>query len=58
MKINLNLKLMIQTIVVLIGSTPGYTQGITYWHHFDDIITGYSVGAIIAFLVAKYVAKF
>jgi membrane-associated phospholipid phosphatase len=49
---------MIETIVVLIGLIPGYTQGMTYWHHFDDIITGYSVGAITAFLVAKYVAKF
>jgi len=57
MKTKLSFKLIIQLIILIIGLVPGYTQGINYWHHWSDIMTGYSVGAITAILVMKYVRK-
>jgi len=50
-------KPIVQLTFIIIGLIPGYTQGINYWHHWSDIMTGYSVGVIFAFLVTKYVAK-
>lgn len=47
--------LFLQTCVLIIGLIPGFTQGINYWHHWSDIATGYSVGALTAYLIINYI---
>ncbi|CAG2112158.1 unnamed protein product [Medioppia subpectinata] len=44
----------IQCIIFILGMIPGFTQGYIYWHHWSDIGTGYSVGALIAYLAINY----
>ncbi|XP_054152414.1 phospholipid phosphatase 1-like [Oppia nitens] len=54
LKLKTNWIYLTQLTVFIIGLIPGITQGINYWHHWSDIGTGYSVGAITAYLIINY----
>jgi len=38
----------VQFLLILIGMFPATSQGISYWHHWDDVLVGYGVGVAAA----------
>jgi phosphatidate phosphatase len=49
------LKSLIQFAVLLTGLYPGITQVNNYWHHYDDVLTGYLCGVTCALLNYQFV---
>lgn len=38
----------VQFLLILLGMFPAMSQGVSYWHHWDDVIVGYGVGILAA----------
>jgi hypothetical protein len=34
----------LQFFLILLGLFPAMSQGVSYWHHWDDVLVGYGVG--------------
>lgn len=39
---------VLQLLLILLGLLPGMSQGISYWHHWHDVLVGYAVGIVAA----------
>lgn len=41
---------VIQSIIIISGLYPGYTQATRYWHFWSDVFAGYTIGAATSYI--------
>jgi phosphatidate phosphatase len=44
------LSFTVMTCLILKGIYPGLTQWKNYWHHWDDVVAGYILGIVTAYI--------